>query len=270
MSGRVLPGFALGVALLCTTALAHEQSAPEHGSAAERVRIFATLPNWNGLWESKWSADSDNLAGRIPTTELLARYAPLAGKPPYKPGWERERQAERNSVQSAASSDWSQPICTDIRFPALLEWPRMFQVFVTPEETLFLYDNGDVRHIYTDGRKQPKKEDLWPTHHGNSIGHWEGNTLIIDTIEVKSGQILPFQGTAELSEQAHFTERVRRVDANTMQDDLTIDDPMRLAHPWQVSTRWSRVLDQDRLLPFDCENDRNPVVNGKMTVAPPR
>ena len=54
---------------------------------------------------------------------------------------------------------------------------------VTPEETLFLYENGDVRHIYSD-REHPKKDDLWPTKRGNSIGRWKGATLFIDTIEV--------------------------------------------------------------------------------------
>jgi hypothetical protein len=262
--GRVRAVLGLGLVLLCATASAQEQSRPEHWSAAERARIFATLPNWSGLWESKWLAAADNLTGYPtaeggPLTEFLTRYVPLGAKPPYKPGLQSGQQ----------TSDWSQKTCADIRFPAVLEWPRMFQLFVTPEETLFLYDDGDVRHIYTDGRKHPKQEDLWPTHRGNSIGHWEGSTLVIDTIEVKAGRILPFPGVADLSEQAHFTERVRRVDSNTMQDDLTIDDPVRLAHPWQVSTRWSRVQDQDRLLPFDCDNDRNVVVNGKITVAPP-
>ncbi|MGB6452049.1 MAG: hypothetical protein WBE92_14965 [Steroidobacteraceae bacterium] len=146
----------------------------------------------------------------------------------------------------------------------------MFQVFVTPEETLFLYDDGEARHIYTDGRKHPKKEDLWPTDTGNSVGRWEGATLVVDTIDVKSGPIAPLQGVADLSDRAHFTERVRLIAPNRMEDDLTIDDPVRFAHPWRVSTVWTRVLDQDRLLPYDCDNDRNPVVNGQITIAPRR
>jgi hypothetical protein len=133
---------------------------------------------------------------------------------------------------------------------------------------LFLYENGDFRDIYSD-REHPKKDDLWPTKRGNSIGRWKGATLLIDTIDVNSGPIFG-PGTADLSEQAHFTERVRMLDPNTLQDDLTIEDPVHFAHPWHVLTRWSRVLDQDRMLPYDCENDRNPVVNGKFSIATPR
>lgn len=270
MSGRAGAALGLGVALalLCATAVAQE-----HWSAAERNRIFAPLPNWSGLWETKVSALSDNLTG-YPTGAFAAkprspsdisRLFPLMGRPPYKPGWDRGQQAELK--RNAAERSKPGKLCRDVPFPALLELPLMFQVFVTPEETLFLYENGDVRHIYTD-RKHPNKDDLWPTKRGNSIGHWEGPTLVIDTIEVSSGPILG-PASADLSDQARFTERVRLVDPNTMEDDLTIDDPVHFAHPWHVSSRWSRVLDQDRMLPYDCANDRNPIVNGKFTIAPP-
>jgi hypothetical protein len=266
-------GLGLGAALVCTAA-----SAQEHWSAAERARIFVTSPNWTGLWESKLSAESDNLTGYASgysrdRLAVLHRDFKLLAKPPYKPGWERTRRTNQKSTASGATAGSYQTtgkLCGDAQFPALLELPLMFQVLVTPEETLFLYENGEVRHIYTDGRQHPKPEDLWPTATGNSIGHWEGATLVIDTVETHSGPILPTPGAADLSEQAHFTERIRRLDADTLQDDTTIDDPVRFAHPWQVSIRWSRVLDQDRLLPLDCGNDRNPVVNGKMTVAPPQ
>ncbi len=276
MSGRggVL-GLGVGLVLLCATA-----SAQQHWTSAERDRVFAKLPNWTGLWESQISALSDNLTGYPPAAarakksraELIAEYEPLAGPPPYKPEWERAEKARSKST-AAGAADASSAIgklCRDVPFPALLERPFMFQVFVTPEETLFLYENGDVRHIYTDGREHPKKEDLWPTKRGNSIGHWEGATLVIDTIEIQPGHILSSPQSANLTAEAHFTERVRMVDPNTLEDDLTIDDPERLAHPWHVATRWSRVLDQDRMLPYDCEDDRNPVVNGKLTIAAPR
>ncbi len=255
---RVVAGIAAGLALLCATA-----SAQDHWSSAERNQIFATLPNWSGLWESQVSAASDNLTGypAAKRSTSLVTLMPLLGKPPYRPEWERKRETERKATPPGLETS---KLCRDLKFPLLLELPFMFQVLVTPEETLFLYENGDVRHIYTDGRQHPSEEDLWPTSRGNSIGHWEGGTLVIDTIEVKPA------GSPDLSDQAHFTERVRLVARNTLEDDLTIDDPVRLAHPWHVSTRWARVLDQDRMLPYDCENDRNPIVNDKVTIAPPR
>jgi len=254
----VCAGIVLGVGLLCSAA-----SAQAHWDSAERNRIFATLPNWAGLWESKFSADSNHLSGYAPISpaQFLVDI-PLVGKPPYKAEWERQRQAAAKGAATPFKA------CVHVRFPFLLEGPFMFQVFVTPEETVFLYDNGEVRHIYTDGRKHPKKEDLWPTDTGHSIGRWDGSTLIVDTIDVQSGPLAP--GIVELSDRAHFMERVWMKGPNRMEDDLTIDDPVRFAHPWHVLTVWTRVLDQDRLLPYDCDNDRNPVVNGQITIAPPR
>ncbi len=161
-------------------------------------------------------------------------------------------------------------------FPVVMDSPTpdgMFQALVTPEETLLLFRDGDVRHIYTDGRAHPQPQDLWPTDMGDSIGRWEGNTLVIDTIERKAGPLLPVNVSgvsADLSEQAHFTERLRMLDRNTMQDDLTIDDPLRFSHPWQVSLRYRRVVNVDRMIASNCtENDRNPIVDGKVTIAPP-
>jgi hypothetical protein len=271
MNMRIATSFLLALVVVAI----HAQENPD-----SRVRVFAALPNWNGLWESKSSEASLNLGGHqaVPLGSTLAEVFAqnmklLAGKPPYTPEWILAREAERKSTPAQAAGGGpasTAKLCTDTQFPAVLDLPLMFQVFVTPEETLFLYETGDVRHVYTDGRKHPKKDDLWPTDKGDSIGHWKGGTLLIDTIEIKSGPIAPYPGVPDLSERAHFTERVRRVDADTLQDDLTIDDPLRFVHPWQLALRYSRVTGLDRMLPYDCtENDRNPVLNGKMTVAPP-
>jgi len=145
----------------------------------------------------------------------------------------------------------------------------VFQVVVTPEETLFVMDHGEVRHIYTDGRKHPAEEDLWPTPLGDSVGHWDGETLVIDTVARTPGPITMFSPAAELGEQAHFTERVRRIDKSTMEDELTIEDPQRFLHPWTVTFRYTRAADLNRFIPYDCEADRNPVENGKLTIRPP-
>jgi hypothetical protein len=254
----IVAGVAL--ALLATGACAQKNS-------AARVRAFAALPNWSGLWETAWSTAADNPSGYPPgeardPVGTLRRYVKLLGQPPYRAAGVHEQQTQPELHASGELDHCGFP------YPFLLEAPQMFQIFVTPEETLFLYEDGAARHIYTDGRSHPAKADLWPTILGNSIGRWERTTLVIDTIETQPGPIF-VPGTADLSARAHFTERVRMIDHDTLQDDLTIDDPLRFAHPWHLSIRWHRVLDQDRLLPWNCANNRNPVVNGKVSFAPP-
>jgi hypothetical protein len=107
---------------------------------------------------------------------------------------------------------------------------------------------------------------------GDSNGHWEDATLVVDATTRKAGPIIPnpIPRIANLSEQARFTEHFERADKDTLQDRMTIDDPLRFAHSPSIAIRYKRVTDPGRLIEVDCsENERNPVVNGKLTIAPP-
>jgi hypothetical protein len=74
-----------------------------------------------------------------------------------------------------------------------------------------------------------------------------------------------------LSDQAHFIERIRLVDKGRLEDQMTIEDPVAFIHPWTVTLTFSKISEIDRLIPVDCsENDRNPVVDGQYTIAPPK
>ena len=64
------------------------------------------------------------------------------------------------------------------------------QIATLPEETLLVFENGQVRHIYTDGRQHPSGEDIRPTALGDSVGRWERDTLVIDTISRDSSEPL--------------------------------------------------------------------------------
>ena len=90
---------------------------------------------------------------------------------------------------------------------------------------------------------------------------------MIDTIARTAGPISMF-GPAELREQAHFKERVRRIDTNTLEDELTIGDPASPVRHWTITLRYERVQDLDRFILYDCDADRNPVENGKLIIAP--
>jgi hypothetical protein len=240
------------------------------------VRDFARLPDWTGLWENDFSAAI--VSGELETAantsqarlmEVLSRLK-LSAMPPYNAEWQRKSQDARKQLSAAYASGIK--ICQPVGFPGVMDESSpdsLFQISVTPEETLLVFSDSEVRHIYTDGRQHPKREDLWPTAMGDSIGHWEGAILVVDTIARKAGPVLPGP-FAELSEQAHITERIQRLNRDTMQDQMTIDDPPHFDHPWEISIKYTRVAELDRLLPYDCtENDRNPMVDGKFTIAPP-
>jgi len=93
---------------------------------------------------------------------------------------------------------------------------------------LFEYDHF-VRNIYTDGREHPK--DLNPSWMGDSIGRWEGDTLVVDTVGFNDKTWLDNDGHPH-TEDLHVVERIRRVNHDTLSIDTTIEDPKAYTKPW--------------------------------------
>jgi hypothetical protein len=229
-------------------------------NSSARVHAFGRLPDWSGLWQS--AAWPVGVSGRTPGGEAqLRELLQLIRTPPYNPTWMAKYHADLQNTEAISTRNATFTACTR-SFPAVMEAPWMFQLAVLPEETLLIFENGQVRHVYTNGRPHPPGDELWPSNLGDSIGHWAGNTLRIDTIARRSSEPLaPRAWFSMLSEQAHFTERLRLVDVDDMEDQLTIDDPIALAAPWRMTLRFKRISGIDRMVEFDCaENERNPVV----------
>lgn len=237
----------------------------------DRVRRFAELPQWRGIWETLWSSgEAVHASGRLyggNEIQILQEKLPLLGHPPYNTEWEARYQLAINDTAALMAAAASAKECRTSGFPMAMSGPQLLQFVITPEETLVVFDSGEVRHIYTDGRNHPAAEDLWPTRMGDSIGYWQDDTLVIDTVARTEGAIFPGP-VANLSAAAHFTERLRLIDADTIESRMTIEDPERLARPWEFTLRFTRVRELDRMIPWDCENDRNPVVDGKLIVTP--
>jgi hypothetical protein len=228
-------------------------------NSRQRVRAFAALPDWTGYWEQDFvqlglSAEPVDGDAGFRTSQLWL------GHPPYTPEWEARYQAQPKTPPS--------PFCT-VGFPAIMDSPySQFELVITPEQTLMIsIALTATRQIFTDGRPHPGKDDLWETSLGDSIGHWEGQTLVVDTIGRKAG---PIFRRNDLSAQAHFVERIRVLNKNHLEDQITIEDPVALTRPWQLTLTYKRMKGADRIIPMDCvENDRNPVINGQFVIAPP-
>jgi hypothetical protein len=115
-------------------------------------------------------------------------------------------------------------------FPRLMGWPYPIQVVQTPNLTVVLFEaDATYREIYTDGRSHnPDDDQTWM---GHSIGHWEGDTLVVDTVGVKDAAWLDGEGTP-LSDQLHVVERIRRIEGGrTLEDDMMIEDPKVFTAP---------------------------------------
>ena len=120
--------------------------------------------------------------------------------------------------------------CTPPGLPRAFFHAFPLQIVQTPGEVIMLFEWDSVRHqIFTDGRKHD--ETLGPLWMGDSIGHWEGDTLVADTVNFNDKTWLDRIGHPH-SDQLHLIERIRRVDRDHLEDQITIDDPKAYAKPW--------------------------------------
>jgi len=115
-----------------------------------------------------------------------------------------------------------------------------YEIVQTPARLVMLFEDDIPSHrtVYLDGRRHPK--DPNPSWMGHSIGHWEGDTLVIDTIGFNDRTWLDAQGHPH-TEKMHVIERLRRPDLGHLEIEFTIDDPGAYAKPWIIK----RVADLD-------------------------
>jgi hypothetical protein len=125
----------------------------------------------------------------------------------------------------------------------------------TPGVLVILYEASmGVRQIFTDGRALPA-DDPQPWWYGYSVGHWEGDTLVVTTKGLRDGGWLDIFGTP-LTDAATLTERFTRLSYGRMRVDVTVDDPKAYTTPWTVRVN-QRIMPEQELLEFVClENQR--------------
>lgn len=242
-------------------------------------QVPSPLPDWSGEWELEGLTPHDGGLYQESADEIAARW----NRPPYN---NDVRQAAFIKPLHDASSRSGPPpgfLCT-VGFPMLmLESPATFEALVTPHQTTLVFSTRDVRNIYTDGRAHTGDDEIWPTVWGDSIGHWEGQTLVVDTIAVSSpfqmlqrmqpeagaGVGLPSTAGASpriaalFSKQARYTERIRLLRPGLLEVQLTVHDPLALASDWQFTRRFRKIVGVNRMVFQECEGDtRHEIVDG--------
>jgi hypothetical protein len=232
--------------------------------AADKAKGFAALPDWTGVWMGVGTTLFEQKAG---AASLNANNPNARDFPPYRPAWEAAYTAFLNNV--VKQEKFSDPL--SLGYPGgmirMMSPARGLQFVLRPEQVWIIYERPDVRYIYTDGRPFPPKDELWPTFEGYSIGHWEGDTLVVETVSLRGG--IPIDRTgAALSDEARVIERIRKTDNNTLQSDITIEDPVAFTAPWKVTRRYTNRREQYPRMEnvSSLENQRNPVVNGETKI----
>jgi len=138
-----------------------------------------------------------------------------------------------------------------------------FEIVDVPElKSIFILNIAGPhswRVIYMDGRPHPTGDDLRPTFLGHSVGHWEGDTLVVDSVGFNEKQW--FGGSYPMTDKLHLIERISRPNLKTLSYEFTIDDPGAYTQPW--SGKWtitdktaSSWLADSEMFEYICQDSR--------------
>jgi len=229
--------------------------------AAAPLAAQQQLPDWSGVWFTEAGA-TVSISG-FPTAVLNpSDTSPFPLLNPQGPWTEEGRAAlisQLGRLGLSKSQGWG--------YPVMMVSATPLQFIVTPRETLVLTVYRDLRHIMTDGRPLSAPEDRWVTTWGESVGHWEGDTLVIETVAVRQPG-LSFL-SPPLSEKAHYLERLRKVGPDRIEGEMTITDPETLTEPWTIPLAYVRAEGLDRLVYDVFTNDRSELDGDAFGILPP-
>jgi hypothetical protein len=195
-------------------------------------------PDFSGIW-------------RVPTGKYLENLGADGIEIPMQP-WAAKLYQERldNDGKYRPSGQCLPHSVTD--FDAHFNPKKIIQ---TPGLLVMLFESYHTyREIFTDGRSLPDRRD--PAWFGYSVGKWEGDELVVDTVGVNEKTWLDDSGHPH-SDAMRITERFRRRDFGHMEVKLTIDDPKTYTKPWTVTIGWEYFPDTE-LLDWVCENNKDP------------
>jgi len=228
---------AAAVALAMTGGLVAVHAAQP--SRAAQWTQLASLPDWTGIWEVDW-ANKRGIRAPRPQMKLTPEYQ-------KKLDAYRAAQKQGENVQSEAAN------CVPPGLPGIMSQPYPIEFLYQPGKVVMLIEAYmQFRTVHTDGRKHPEDPD--PTYMGHSIGKWEGDTLVIDSVGFTESTMIA--GGVPHSDQMRVVERIRRVAPDWMEIQTTITDPVVLAEPYTTTSSYRHLTDD--IKEYIClENNRD-------------
>jgi len=226
----------VGLVLCLATVLAQSVSAQTKGT-----------PDISGAW-------GPYRGGRGGDPKLAAPPAsPLALKPEYAKPYEERRKAEAEASNRGEPLGTAAVQCVPYGVPTMMSvavYP--IEIIQTPKQiTIVAEAFSEVRRIYMD-RPQMKIDDVPPGFYGRSVGRWDGDTLVVDTVGIKES--VQYQRMPH-SDQMRITERMHMVAPDILHDQITIEDPVVLEKPYTYTLAYKRMPNYE-MVEFVCENNR--------------
>jgi hypothetical protein len=220
-------GVTLGLTIVLSCSLAASaQTNPPAGQ--EKTSHSGQTPDLSGVW----------MRDAPPATALQYWIYELNQEEPPMTAWGEARYKEAKSSFGAHQyplEETNDPVlrnCYPPGVPRVYMHPFPFQIIQTTGEVVMLFEVDSLRReIYTDGSQH--NAELVPLWMGDSIGRWEGNTLVVDTVNFNDRTWLDRIGHPH-SDALHVIERFQRTDHEHLVDDITIDDPKAYTKPWSA------------------------------------
>jgi hypothetical protein len=194
-------------------------------------------PDLSGLWQG--GGPVGNIADGLPKGQTI----------PLLP-------AARKKMESLESKDDPEANCLPTGVPRIAPYP--WRIVQTKTHVFFLFEGNihSYRQIFIDGRPHPKDPD--PTWFGHSIGRWDGETLVVDSVGFNDKFWFDFKGHPH-TERLHVVERYTRKDAKTLVNQITIDDPGAYSRPFTVTFAAQLSPATDDLIEYICNENNQDV-----------
>jgi len=186
------------------------------GPQGDTYASIAKLPDWSGFW-----AYHRVFVGP-PRTDTGPGGEPMFLTPKYA-------AISADHIRRRAQQNLS--FCLPAGVPGVMQHRLLFQILLTPGLVTMLFEDGEVRRIYTYGRKHVPLADQIESFMGDSIGHWEGGTLVVDTIGFPNGSVWENYGVLATI-KSHLVERFFRNSAGYLEVDSVLTDPEIFARPY--------------------------------------
>jgi len=206
------------------------------------------VPDFSGTWAPyRGGRGADPKLAPPPAT-------PLVLKPQYAKPYEERRAADAEATNRGEQLATGAINCMPYGMPSMMSvaiYP--LEIIQTAKQITMIQEAfSEVRRVYLDKPQMPI-DDVPPTYHGRSVGRWQSDTLVIDTVGIKES--VQYQRIPH-SDRMRLTERMRLVASDILHDQITIEDPVTLEKPYTYTLAYRRMPDYE-MVEFVCaENNR--------------
>src|ERR1700722_10529785 len=222
-------------------------------------------PDMSGVWQGggasglAFAVGSENAKAARPGDAAVAAAPAAVMRPRMTPPYQDWMLPKLKELRDRRNIDDPSARCLLVGVPRITNEPLPIKIIQTKDEIAFLYETFHAfRVIPTDGRKHP--DDVDPSFMGDSVAHWEGDTLVVDVIGFNDKTWVGVGGATLHTEALHVIERYTRADYDTINYEVTIEDPKAFTKVWSPPPSFLSLRTSERLHEYECIENNEDIV----------